>query len=194
MITRRSVLFALAALATPAFARPTKYVLDAEASRVGFTYRLSGAEQSGEMPITQADLLIDPTNLEASTAEVTVNPARVRTGFFFVTEALKSAGVLNTDAYPDITFRSTDVTLAPSGRLSDGAALTGDLTVRGITHPVTLTADLFRPPGTAPDDLSVLTITLTGQLSRSLYGATGYAGIVDDSVGLDITAQIRAET
>ena len=194
MLTRRTLILSLAALATPGFARPIPYQLDAAASRVGFTYRLGGGLQEGQMPITRADVLIDPADLGASTADVVVNPAGARTGFFFATEALKSATVLDTDRFPDIRFRSTAVRLAPSGRLSDGASLIGDLTVRDITRQIELDASLFRPQGSAPDDLSVLTITLRGQISRAAFGATGYADIVADTVGLDIQAMIRATT
>ena len=192
MLTRRSLIAGLAALASPAFAAPRRYELDVEKSRVGFTYILSNALQQGQMPISRADLRIDPFNLGDSTADVIVNPDGARTGFFFATEALKSASVLNTAQFPEIHFVSRAVRLAPTGRLSDGAALVGDLTVRGVTRPITLKAQLFRPPGSAPDDLSALTITLKGQISRSAFGATGFAYIVADTVGLDITAAIRA--
>lgn len=192
MITRRDFTLSLAALATPGFARARPYQLDAEASRVGFTYRLAGAPQRGEMPITRADLSVNPSDLGASTADVIVNPARASTGLFFATDALKSASVLDTDRFPDIRFTSTAVRLAPSGRLSDGAALIGDLTVRDITREISLEVSLFRPPGSDPDDLSVLTITLSGALSRAAFGATGYADIVADTVGLEIAATIRA--
>ena len=50
----------------------------------------------------------------------------------------------------------------------------------------------MRPPGTAPDDLSVLTIELSGEMSRTAFGATGYPELVADRVGLDIRAVIRA--
>ena len=178
--------------ATPCFAQPVRYELDAEASRVGFLYTVNGGEQTGQMPITRADVVIDPLDLADSTVDVVLNPAQVRTGFFFATEALKSQALLYTAEFPEIRFTSTDVKLAPSGLLSDGATLTGDLTLRGITRSVTLTASLFRPRGSAPDDLSVLTIALRGGISRSTFGANGFADIVDDAVGLDIVATIRA--
>lgn len=192
MLTRRLLILSMAAWACPAIARPTRYVLDPDRSRVGFTYRLSGALQQGEMPISRATLMVDPDNLSASTADVIVTPAGARTGFFFATEALKSASVLNTDAYPDIRFVSTAVRLAPSGRLSDGAALIGNLTVRDKTQQISLDTSLYRQPGTAPNDLRVLTVRLAGEISRSSFGATGYSDLVDDPVGLDIRATIRA--
>lgn len=192
MFTRRALLLTVAALATPALARPQTYVLDPDASSVGFSFRISGALQQGSMPITRADLVVDPTDLAASTADVIVNPARARTGFFFATDALKSKSVLNTADYPDIRFVSRRVTLAPSGRLSDGATLSGDLTIRGITQDITLDAALFRAAGSAPDDLRELSIRLSGEISRARFGATGYAQLVDDTVTLNIAATIRA--
>ena len=47
MLTRRSLIAGLAALASPAFAAPRRYELDVEKSRVGFTYILSNALQQG---------------------------------------------------------------------------------------------------------------------------------------------------
>lgn len=198
MLSRRTLIASLATLASPvtlalpASARPMRYALDPDAARVGFIYTVSGGEQTGQMPITRADVIIDPVDMAASTVDVVLNPARVRTGFFFATEALKSQSMLDTDQFPDIRFTSTEVQLSSSGRLSDGATLIGDLTVRDITRTVTLEAALFRPRGTAADDLSVLTIILSGAISRSAFGASGYRDLVADTVKLDVEATIRA--
>lgn len=197
MLSRRTFISSLAAfaspvsLAQPAVARAVRYALDVDAAHVGFTYTLGGGAQTGQMPITRADVVVNPADLAASTVNVVLNPARVRTGFFFATEALKGPSMLHTDQFPDIRFTSTQVQLAPSGRLSDGATLVGDLTVRDITRSVSLDAALFRPRGSAPDDLSVLTILLSTEISRSAFGATGFGDIVEDVVGLDIEATIR---
>ena len=193
MFTRRFLLLSAAAgAAFPAQARPRSYRLNAAASRVGFSFTLSGVAQRGEMPVTRADLQIDPTDLGGSLADVSVDPSRAKTGFFFATDALKSDSVLATARFPEIRFVSTEVALAPSGRLSDGAALLGELTVRGITRSVRFEADLFRPAGSAPDDLSRLSIRLQGALSRSAFGANGYGDLVADAVTLDIQAEIEA--
>ena len=97
MLTRRALLVSLAALATPARARPTPYVLDPGASHVGFSFRLMGGLQRGDMPVTRADLVVDPADLAASTADVIVNPARARTGFFFVLVWVKFTGQFSVD-------------------------------------------------------------------------------------------------
>ena len=85
-----------------------------------------------------------------------------------------------------ITFQSQTVRRDGAG----GAILTGRLTVRGVTQPQTFTARLFRAEGAAPGDRSRLTIRLQGDLSRSAFGAGGFAGMVGDTVSLDIQAFI----
>lgn len=63
--------------------------------------------------------------------------------------------------------------------------------MRGVTRPVIFEAELFRPPGSAADDLSQLSMQLKGRISRSAFGAAGFGDLVADTVGLNITAVIR---
>ena len=62
--------------------------------------------------------------------------------------------------------------------------------MRGITRAVTLDAGLYRQRGTQPGDRDNLTVLLTGSVSRSAFGATGYAGLVGDLIGIRIVARI----
>ncbi|MCA0870074.1 YceI family protein [Seohaeicola saemankumensis] len=193
-ITRRNTLAILAALALPAplAARPQRYVLDTEGSRVAFVFRLAGINHTGTMPVRAADITVDPANLAASRVDVRLDSAGARTGLDYATAALKGPGILDVANHPQIRFQSTRVRLGAAGRISDGARLEGLLTLRGITRPIRLEAALYRLPGSAPDDLSRLTVALKGQLSRASFGATGYADLVADTVALDILAKIRA--
>ena len=110
----------------------------------------------------------------------------------FATQALKSTQVLDTANHPFTRFRSTRVRLGPGGRLSDGASLEGDLTLRGITRRIRFEAGLFRPRGSQPDQLDRLEVRLRTTISRAAFKATGYANLVGDSVELDIWAEISA--
>jgi polyisoprenoid-binding protein YceI len=171
--------------AAAAHADPDRYALHPEGSTVRFTYRMADVPGSGTMPITRADIALDFDNAAASTAVVTLRPDGVSTGMILITEALKSADLLDTATYPDITFVSRSVQ-ARTG----GATMTGDVTVRGVTRPLTLDAQIFRPPDTAPGDRSRLTVRLRGQIDRNDFGASGYQGLVDGIVTLDITARL----
>ncbi|MBB94093.1 MAG: hypothetical protein CML68_05745 [Rhodobacteraceae bacterium] len=193
--TRRSFLAATGALllsASAGLAAPRQYGLAANASRVGFVYTLSGAAQKGTMPITNADIRLDPDNLVNSRVDVSVSVAKAKTGLIFATDALKSAEVLDAARHPTIRFVSTRVKLGAGGRISDGAQLSGLLTVRGVTKPVTFKASVYRAAGSTADDLDQLQVRLSGAISRSAFGATGYGDLVDDRIALDIQAGVQA--
>ena len=192
-LTRRTVLaaFGCFALGSAAAAAPTRYVLDTKASTVGFRFSLNGVGQDGAMPVDRADIVIDPNNLAASRVDVTLNVSRARTGLMFATQALISPAVLSADQFPTIRFVSQSVQLAKDGRLSGGARISGNLTMRGVTRPITLNVNLYRARGSATDDLGQLTVRLDGQVSRVAFGASGYPELVDDLVTLDILAVIR---
>jgi len=144
------------------------------------------------MPVSKATILVDPANLNRSRVDITVNVAGTRTPLPFARQAMIGKEVLDAQRYPTIRFVSTAVMLAPDGRLSGGATITGKLTVHGVTRPVTFKAGLFRAAGSAPGDLSNLTVQLEGQISRSAFGASGFGDLVADTVGLNITGVIHA--
>ena len=71
-----------------------------------------------------------------------------------------------------MTFRSTKVESAGNGKLK----ITGDLTIRGITKPVTLDVE---GPSKAVDDGHGhlhMGVSGTGTLNRTDFGMTGYQG------------------
>jgi polyisoprenoid-binding protein YceI len=192
---RASIIFLFGALflAMPfsLAAASTQYSLDAEYSHVGFTYTLGGSAQKGSMPVAQAKIIVDPANLAASRVDISLNVKGVRTALPFARPALIGPSVLDAVQFPTIRFISTAIQLGAGGRLSEGAKVSGNLTIHGVTHPVTFDASVFRARGSAKGDLSALTVHLTGQISRSAFGATGFRDLVADTVGLDITAAIR---
>ena len=174
--------FVLCLAAAAASAAPERYLLDTARSQVTFTYSFQGREQQGTMPVQAAEMVLDLDSLSASRVSVTLN---ARAGFLFATNAMRGKTVLDTDAHPAITFRSTSI----RGSLR-GAAVTGQLTIRGVTRPVTLKAGLYRQQGTARTDRDNLVVLLTGEVSRSAFGASGYPNMVGDRIGLRVVAVI----
>ena len=172
--------------ATSAQAAPEQYQLDTARSEVGFGFTLQGATVEGVMPVKRADMRIDLDNVPASSVDVTLNARNASAGVFFVTQTMKGPQVLDTAQHPEIRFRSTRF----NGDLN-GATVTGDLTIRGVTRPVTLTAGLYRQRGTQAGDRSQLSVLLTGKISRSAFGAGGFPGFVEDPIDLRILARIQ---
>jgi polyisoprenoid-binding protein YceI len=77
---------------------------------------------------------IDPDTPAASSVEVTINVASLKTHNEQRDSDLKSSNFLELDKYPTITFKSTRIESAGPDRLT----MTGDLTIKGNTRPVTL--------------------------------------------------------
>ena len=179
-------ILALQALPGAAAAAPVAYALQADASTVAFETDFGRDHITGSIPLAAADLVIDFDRLATCRIAVTLDVTGARASFPFAAEAMKSASVLDARGHPRMTFTSTRV--RPEG---DGARVSGSLTLRGVTRPVTLHAEIFRQKGTAAGDRSRLTVRLTGKVRRSDFGATGFSDQVGDEVRIIITARIR---
>jgi polyisoprenoid-binding protein YceI len=79
---------------------------------------------------------IHPEQPELSTVEATINTASIRTHNEQRDNDLRSSNFLEIEQHPTITFKSTKI--EPAG--ADRYAVIGDLTIKGITRPVTLDA------------------------------------------------------
>ena len=193
-LSRRHVLALLAATALPlpAEAALRRYALDTRRSTVAFRFMASGARLRGTMPVMQADIRIDPGALAKSRVDVSVDATKVRSKAAYALPAMKGPDILDVARHPRVRFVSRSITLGAGGRLSDGAIITGDLTLKGITRPVRFDAGLYRQRGNDASDLSTLSIRLTGRISRKAFGMTGYKALVADAVDLDIVALINA--
>jgi polyisoprenoid-binding protein YceI len=99
---------------------------------------------------------------------------------------MKGPKVLDTAEFPEISFVSTGVQAQ-----AQGATVSGNITIRGVTQPASFHAEIYRQQGTAEGDLSHLTIRLTGAVLRSSFGAVGWHDMVGDEVRLDILARIE---
>ncbi len=181
-------LLAVLSVCAPAVAdaRPLHYLLDPAQSVVGFEVRMGESPLKGRMPVIAADMTLDFDRASASRVSVTLSPAGAEMGLPFATQAMKSPEVLDTRQHPEIRFESTKVT--PT---ADGARIDGRITIRGVTRPVTLKAQIFRPEGSQPGARAELTIRLNGTISRKDFGAVGFGDMVGDRVLLDIRAHIR---
>ncbi len=173
------------ALAAPLHAAPTDYILQPEASTVGFETDFGPDKITGKMPVTKADLTLDFDKVANSTVDVVLDVSAAKASFPFAAQALKGPKVLDAASHPQMTFRSTSVKAS-----GNGARVEGMLTIRGITQPVVLNATLFQQQGSAKGDYSHLTIRLTGAVKRSAFGATGWSDLVGDEVRISITARI----
>ena len=172
------ILLGVFGFAGPVLAEPFPYELDLKKSEVVFSYILGGRDTKGAFPISSADTVIDLKNVRRSTLDVKVATKFVRAGDAIVTMALRGPELLATGKHPYARFVSTDV--SPS---ANGARITGDLTLKGVTKPVTLDA-VFQRRADAPSDNSELILMVSGKVSRLEFGIVGFPGLVGDEIGL----------
>jgi polyisoprenoid-binding protein YceI len=88
----------------------------------------------GHFAEVNATAEIDPEHPETAKVEVTIPTGSIRTNNQVRDDDLRSENFLDAEKFPTMTFRSTRV--EPAGQ--DRWKLTGDLTIKGITHPLTL--------------------------------------------------------
>ena len=62
--------------------------------------------------------------------------------------------------------------------------------IETVFDTLTLKAGLYRQQGTARTDRDNLVVLLTGEVSRSAFGASGYPNMVGDRIGLRVVAVI----
>jgi len=67
----------------------------------------------------------------------------------------------------------------------------GNVTIRGVTRPVTLTTILTQDRATLGQENPELTLNLKGTVDRTDFGMTAYNGLVGPQVTLDIRASIK---
>jgi polyisoprenoid-binding protein YceI len=171
-------------IASASFAAPRNYDVKPDTSNIGFTYTFGGKDITGAFPDYNMNIAIDFEAVKNSRVDVTLNSKTATGGFVFGTQAMRSKKILSANEFPEIRFVSTSVTGG-----GNTAKIKGNVTVRGITKPLTLTATLFREAGTDASEREDLILRITGTLNRFDFGASGYA----DEVGPDLNIKIKAD-
>jgi polyisoprenoid-binding protein YceI len=108
---------------------------------------------------------VDPNNLAGSTLEATIDVASLTTNNPQRDNDLRSSYFLELDKFPAITFRSTSIAAAGEDKFT----LTGDLTVKGITKPLTLQVQRY---GEINDERMGHRVAFSaeGQINRKDFG------------------------
>ena len=123
--------------------------------------------------------------LDTSQATVTIDAASIDTNVALLDKMVKGPDMLDVERNPQIRFVSTHFERTGDAR----GKLTGDLTIRGVTQPVTLdvTFNGFgRDPLTKEDTLG---FSAEGRFSRSKFGLTTWYPAVGDEIHVVIQVE-----
>ncbi|WP_298913446.1 YceI family protein [uncultured Algimonas sp.] len=134
-----------------------------------------------------ATVEFDPENLEESTLNVVIPVDSIDSMVLDFDDHLKSDDFFDVETYPEITFRSTSLDIAPDGT----GTITGDLTIKDITRPITFDGRINKAGKHFMNGKDMFGISGTGTLLRSDYGVGKYAPNVGDEVELVMEVEFQ---
>ncbi len=182
-----SVILAATILASaPAQAAVEKFVYDPAHTQVMFSVEHLGFSFShGKFLKFSGGFEFDQEKPENSKVDATIETASINMDSTEWDNHLKNADFFNVEKFPNMTFKSTKI--EKTGEKT--GLMTGDLTLLGVTKPVTLNVT-FNKAGVHPYSKSyVAGFTATGTLKRSEFGMNyGLPGVGDD-VSLNIQVE-----
>ena len=185
-----AVLLAFPALAEevvkdPAKVEPGLYKTEPDHTRLLFRVLHFGfTPYYGEINDVSGTLDLKPQNLDGSTLDATASSGSVTTKSAKLTQFLKTDKWLDATKFPEITFKATKIARTDA----DDAEITGNLTLHGVTKPVTLKAKFIGAGLNPASKAYTVGFEATGKIMRSDFGVKTFLPGIGDEVDLIISA------
>ena len=184
-----AILAVAATLSTAAFAATETYVIDNAHTYPRFEYNHLGYSiQVSRFDKTSGKITLDRA-AKTGSVDVTIDAKSVNTGLALFNEHIQAEDYFHTAKYPTITFKSSNLKF-------DGdklVAVDGDLTVKGVTRPVTLTVTSFHCMPHPMLKKDACGANATTKIKRSEFNAGESAPFVSDEVTLTIPVEAVKE-
>ncbi|MFK7860673.1 MAG: YceI family protein [Granulosicoccus sp.] len=163
------------------------YEVDATHAYINFQYNHLGlSNPTLSFDDFTVDLDLDNADPTKSSFAVTIDPASIITGSEIWKEHLTSGDWFDVATYPEIAFQSTSIEAG-----GDGAyVVTGDLTVKDMTKPVTLNVAINAAMNHPMSGKPVIGLDASGAVLRSDFGLGKFAPHVSDEVALNISVEL----
>jgi polyisoprenoid-binding protein YceI len=166
-----------------------RYQIDPNHTQVLWTVNHMGITPlHGAFGQSAGTLTIDPKAPNAAKVEVTfpISGLTVTSPGFM--KHLSSPDFFDASKYPEAKFVSTSVVAQGSG-----ARITGNLTLHGVTRPVTLDASFFGAGANAMNQKLNIGFKASATIRRSEFGLGMAVPVVSDEVALEIVAAFEKE-
>ena len=186
---RLSTLLLAATIATaPLAAQAAPYVLDKSHAHVTFEVGHVGfSTVHGQFRSFDADIDFDPGNVEATKVSFEIDAASVDTFWEARDKHIRGKDFFDVKNHPKITFATTSVT--PTG--TETADVTGNLTLRGVTQPITLKAKLNKlGPSPFNPNQTIAGFTVPGEIDRTEFGVSYAAPAVSAIVPIQLELEM----
>ena len=186
---RPAILFAgLTLAAATANAQSAAWKIDPAHSGIEFKIRhMRVSNVRGTLSKPSGVIQLDEKDITKSSVEATIDATTVNTNNDARDKHLKSPDFFDVEKFPTITFKSTSFSKS-GGKLQ----MTGDLTLVGVTKPVTLTVDGPAAPQKGPRGGMVSGFSATGTIHRKdfNFGSKYSAPMLGDDVDFTIDIEM----
>jgi polyisoprenoid-binding protein YceI len=181
---------ALALAALPAAAEPETYTVDPNHTFPGYEIGHFGYSfQRGRFNKTAGKITLDFAAKRGS-ADITMDVASVSSGVAKLDQHLQAADFFDAATYPQITFHANDLVF-------DGdrvVAARGDLTIHGVSKPVSFTVSYFRCADHPMLKRKVCGADMTATIKRSDFNITYGLPMVADDVVLRVNVEAMKDS
>jgi polyisoprenoid-binding protein YceI len=177
--------FLLASVSASAFA--TTYTLDPNHPQVQFVWNHFGfSNLTAQFGKIEGTLDFDEADPTRSSVNATISMGSVNSNVKKLDSELVGSDYFDAAKFPTATFKSTHV---ERGATPDTLKVTGDLTLHGVTKPVTLDVDVVKVGEHPMRKALAAGFTAAATITRSDFGIAKYLPAVADDVKIHIVAE-----
>ncbi len=174
---------------TAAYAAPETFVVDVSHTAPRFEYtHLGYSNQQHRFDKTSGKLVIDRA-AKTGSVDIVIDAKSVNTGYALFNEHIQGEDFFHTASFPTITYKSTAVKFEGDKPV----AVEGNLTIKGVTKPVTLTVTHFHAMPHPMLKKDAIGANAVAKLKRSDFNMGKNAPYVSDEVTLSIAVEAVKE-
>ncbi len=186
---KRLILAITAVLSSTAYAVPETYVIDSNHTLPRFEYNHLGySNQLSRFDKTTGKITLDRATKQGS-VDVVIDTKSVNTGSTLFNGHIQGEDFLDTAKYSAITFKSKSLKFEGDKLV----AVDGDLTIKNVTKPVTLTVTSFNCMPHPMNKKDACGANATTKIKRSDFNAGKHAPAVSDEMTLTIPIEAVKE-
>ncbi len=184
-----AALTAFLVLSTAAQATPETYVIDDSQTVANFSFSYMGIPSNGnKFEKTTGKVVFDAATRTGS-ADVTIDASSIETGNALFNHQMQSKGFFDSANHPVITFKSTRMVLD-----GEQMSMSGDLTVKGVTRPVTLMVSRFECAQHPVNKIDACAAHATLTIKRSEFNMSKFKMLASNEVTLNLSiAAVKAQ-
>ena len=187
---RLVMLATIVAFSTNAQAAPETYLIDNSQTTSQFSLKYLGlSSQTHNFDKVSGKVVFDPISKTGS-AEVNIDASSVNTGHSSLNNQLQTAAFFDTANYPAIIFKSSQMKLD-----GDQTSMAGELTIKGVTKPVTLTISGFNCAQDQTFKVESCGAQATVTVKRSDFNMGKFSFIASNEITLNMAIKaVKAQT